>query len=1421
MTINIGGNMQQPTVPEITCPVNGTGGVNWVASVGSSSAICTSSAILTSAINTSMSLAALVGGSGNTGTASASVSDASNVPVAATPNGTIGNTPITGVTGSAPATLPGQNVVFTFTVPGGLAVCSDASVTGTGAAVASDIGLTNGTLVSTTTSTRSGVNTSETVTVTVAPTGALVPTATLSTHLIGAAVGAGCTTSAAAVATVTVPELRHVTEAGAIVTGAVASQDVINNVRGARHNVCMFVDPLGNNPVGSLTAFNSGTAINLTNVQINGGGGYLTLGDVTPSFTDPIFFTWPADGSQSAGASCVSWTSTAAGDQEMSIVVSAGTVTTTIDWDSNNDGNHTEVPGSAPSPSNADIIKEWNVLNSSSVSGAGTAVSGAGTSSVVYNVTRGLTLNVGSGLNQITPISLVDSFLGSHTTRTGAFLSNVDLVGVNWTVTLAGCGTINGSSATSPSVTFSGTTTLNADGTVGNKPSVVFAAGNSVNNNCGIGSTATVTFTGTEPGALGSGPGNTVTQVVNISFTQIAPVKQVLLAWAGQRVILEHDWRLPPGDFFEDEPAGTCPIPGALIDYIKSAEGPGNLIPALGGSINGADELDVRLTGDNNQADNSQNSQVQVEAQVPGTVDAPTRPQDACISRALYESEDPGEVDVEAFIDPGSLLRQVDTSESKVAFVIYYMKFNQVQVSLVTQVAKPTHNSSSLADYATIGASPTGANPWDATKDAANNTADWNVSRDILVRGRVSGWFTNSNPSGRARDASDPQNVLPADRWVMPDDWVNIAGGSALAGSFRPSYDLMFSPANARGITMADPTGVSFVLATSVAAPSVVNPANTSVKFRIADPTLFATLLPGTGLLVGSTGASFTSLSVSNSQFYITVSGLTATPAVGTSVFIATGVPFEGPYSLIDIPGLAVDNGGNAGAALSNLIPGDMRDTILGDSVVDWWDAPMPPANITVRLRGTGFIKQVIKSDVYYLGTPNSAAQVYTNPYYITNVPGSPYISAVAAGGGYLWNSWGADGPGGQGQGVYRFWQSILLPANNSSGVDSVGAGSDSSLSATDLAELTYIRNVAYGDPSISRTMVVFSDNHGEFMVTANGDFKTDLTACAANALAGGKLCKPGDKVGVGTVDAIADYPDFKKHFPIASNKATINWLWGGYKDVTVEPGETDQFKYIVFHAIDRDGFCDISPVAGVSLHPVLSKAANDTYSFTDTNGVTTTRPAETVDFLIDSGEGIILSANGGTPIASGGTINDGKQFATGVNTYDVATAKALGLLTFPLDSPVMPAGTADECQAYIKVSNSLLGILNVLTVAHNDEGNEGFDKVIDLTGTTSYTLQFRWTLITWAGADNIPVADALKGGASTKNPGGNDISSQVTAVYGWNASSQTWLGFFPTGVNVPGANNLTALNTGQAYWVAITGPGSVTWTVTTNVGGS
>ena len=37
-------------------------------------------------------------------------------------------------------------------------------------------------------------------------------------------------------------------------------------------------------------------------------------------------------------------------------------------------------------------------------------------------------------------------------------------------------------------------------------------------------------------------------------------------------------------------------------------------------------------------------------------------------------------------------------------------------------------------------------------------------------------------------------------------------------------------------------------------------------------------------------------------------------------------------------------------------------------------------------------------------------------------------------------------------------------------------------------------------------------------------------------------------------------------------------------------------------------------------------------------------------------------------------------------------------------------------------------------------------------------------------------------------------------------------------GEDVPGANDLTGLNLGDAYWIAIKGPSSITWTVVTDV---
>ncbi|MCX7618624.1 hypothetical protein, partial [Tepidiforma sp.] len=757
----------------------------------------------------------------------------------------------------------------------------------------------------------------------------------------------------------------------------------------------------------------------------------------------------------------------------------------------------------------------------------------------------------------------------------------------------------------------------------------------------------------------------------------------------------------------------------------------------------------------------------------------------ACTSVAVFESEDQGQVDIEAFIQ--------GAPASKVAWVVYYMKIERVNLSLVTQVSKPTHNGSSLPDWAP-------GNPWDASKDDADGTAEWNVSKDILVRGRVSGWFLTSNPSGRPADTSNPLNVLPANRWVMPNDWPLLAGGPdgeeayGTAEQFRPYYDIMIAPNNVGGYALVSNTGLLSTVAT-VVAPNNTGVGTSASPVRVAS---CAYLPAGQVFFFPAPLSAARTVTSCASGLLVFSPALTSAPAAGTTLLIASGTPFIGPYSALDIVGLtSLGFGTTAPTTLTPFV----RDTALKDFDVDWWDAPMPPALVSVALRGTGFIKMVVKDEVYYLGTPNTDSQIYPNPYYWSEIPESPYISAVAAGGGYLWDSWGTNGAP---MGPYLFWRPVRV------GLNSAGIGE--SLTSTDQAELAIIRT-AYGDPTIARDLVVYSDNHGEFMVAANGDFKTDLSACATNALAGGKHCKRGDKVGTGTITATADYPDFRgKHFPVLSNAVRVDWTWGGYKDVTVQPGETDQFKYVVFHALDRDGFCSV-PTGAVSLHAVLS-SADAAVDFSSLGARYNGDPVENVDFLIDSGEGIIIGQSGG------GTINDGRRFATGVTTFSVAAndPAVTGIKEFPL-SPLAAQGQADECQAWIKVSNSLLGIVNVLAIAKDDEGNIGFDRVIDLSTTTSYTLNFRWSLITWAGADDIPVMDAIKGtGSSGKNPGGNDISASVTAIYGWNAAAQQWLGFFPSGVNVPGANDLTVLKTGEAYWIAITGPSSVTWTIATNI---
>ena len=129
------------------------------------------------------------------------------------------------------------------------------------------------------------------------------------------------------------------------------------------------------------------------------------------------------------------------------------------------------------------------------------------------------------------------------------------------------------------------------------------------------------------------------------------------------------------------------------------------------------------------------------------------------------------------------------------------------------------------------------------------------------------------------------------------------------------------------------------------------------------------------------------------------------------------------------------------------------------------------------------------------------------------------------------------------------------------------------------------------------------------------------------------------------------------------------------------------------------------------------------------------------------------------------------------------------------------PGGSVD-----IRVTNSGGTSPNVAADNFNNTSSSG--------ATTTYTLYFRWTLIAWTGIDNLSVYNAVRGiETGTANPNTNDVSGQVTAIWYWDGSSQSYKGFFVGFENVPGANDFTTMKRGISYWLAVAST-TTSWTV-------
>jgi len=234
---------------------------------------------------------------------------------------------------------------------------------------------------------------------------------------------------------------------------------------------------------------------------------------------------------------------------------------------------------------------------------------------------------------------------------------------------------------------------------------------------------------------------NVTTEVTSFTFVKDLFEKVPLVAWAGEKVLLE-------GIF----------APGVDVTFMLQT--PGSIEPAPGQTVKTTQTQTVTIT-------------------TPHGTENPR----AGYAAVLVESQDPREVDVLAtytFGDPPQAYN--------VPFLIYYMKFEDVTLGNVAG-KRAGHNDGLW----------TPPNPYDASTDLTEETL--NVSADALLRARVRGWFINAEASQRV---ARPINgvTLPAGRWILPDDWSQLAGNMLAQ---RPHWDIMDAPNDT--VVASTPTG--------------------------------------------------------------------------------------------------------------------------------------------------------------------------------------------------------------------------------------------------------------------------------------------------------------------------------------------------------------------------------------------------------------------------------------------------------------------------------------------------------------------------------------------------------------------------------------------------------------------------------------
>jgi len=254
---------------------------------------------------------------------------------------------------------------------------------------------------------------------------------------------------------------------------------------------------------------------------------------------------------------------------------------------------------------------------------------------------------------------------------------------------------------------------------------------------------------------------------------------------------------------------------------------------------------------------------------------------------------------------------------------------------------------------------------WDPALDDLSQ--ELNVSQDTLLRARVRGWFMGDDLSVRPARAIDTDGdgeddmMLPAGRWVLPDDWYKLGGG-ALWAELRPHWDIMTQP---NDNIMSE---VDF---------------NLDKLEELGD---------------------YIEWTLNESPMKLDIPG-----------DLVAEFPVIGPYSSLDTYTPTIDHPKKI----------NWKTIIPNGKLNWWDCPMPPAKIVFEITDGAGFFKDADKGDIYYqwverdLESDGPEGVVYTNPYYFEMIPASPFIPPFVNNGGYDWDSFGFVGGA---YGPYPFW---------------------------------------------------------------------------------------------------------------------------------------------------------------------------------------------------------------------------------------------------------------------------------------------------------------------------------------------------------------------------------------------------------------